>query len=119
MCINSWFAPCLVQVYILRLKVAQPDHTKCEAIIPVVVVNQEATLTITLRDSDSNPLPNIGEQVHVYMETTKNTPVANIVKPIREISNGKYEAKFTASDYGDHMISILVGKQHISGSPYK
>ena len=96
----------------------QPDYTKCEAIVPVGAVNKETTLTITLRGSDSNPLPNNGGQIHVYVETIKST-AAITVKPIREIGNGKYEAYFTASNYGDHMISILVGEHHIPGSPYK
>lgn len=96
----------------------QADYTKCEAIIPVAVVNQETTLTIILRDSDSNPLSNNGGQIHVYVETTKST-ASITVKPIREIGNGKYEAHFTANNYGDYMASILVGERHIPGSPYK
>ena len=57
-------------------------------------MNQETTLIITLKDKDVNLLPDTTEELHVYVEATN---VGIMVKPIKEIGNGKYEASFTAS----------------------
>lgn len=87
--------------------------------ISALVVNHETTITITLRDSDSNPLPDTKGELCVRVEEmTKDTALIT-VKQIKDIGNGKYETFFTTNNYGDHMISILVGGKHIPGSPYK
>ena len=82
-------------------------------------MKEETTLIVTLKDKDSNLLPDTREELHVYVESLEATKVGIMVKPFKEISNGRYETSFTASNYGDHMITILVGGYHIPGSPIK
>ena len=77
---------------------------------------------MTLRDKNSSLLPDAREELNVFVESLEATKdnVAITVKPlIKEIGDGKYEASFTANNYGDHMLSILVGGYHIPGSPFK
>ena len=86
--------------------------------IPTVTVNKEATLIITLRYNDNSFL--IGNSnaitVTVLSDITKES---TLVKPIKEVGSGRYEASFTASRCGYYMISIIVDGHHIPGSPYK
>ena len=83
-----------------------------------MTVNKEATLIITLRDSDNDPVFGISETLTVTVLFDK-TMESTFVKPIKEVGGGRYEASFTASRCGYYMISIIVDGHHIPGSPYK
>ena len=86
--------------------------------IPTVTVNEEATLMITLRDSDDDFVNGKSEKVTVTILFDKTMEFV-FVKPIKEVGGGRYNGLFTASRCGYYMISIIVDGQHIPGSPYK
>ena len=83
-----------------------------------MTVNKEATLMITLRDSDDDFVNGKSEKVTVTVLFDKTMESA-FVKPIKEVGGGRYEASFTGSRCGYYMISIIVDGHHIPGSPYK
>ena len=83
-----------------------------------MTVNKEATLMITLRDSDDDFVIGKSEKILVTVSINKPMEFA-FVKPIKEVGGGIYEASFTASRCGYYMISIIVDGHHIPGNPYK
>ena len=83
-----------------------------------MTVNKEATLMITLRDSDDDPIIDGIRQLTVTISFDK-TMESTFVKPIKEVGGGRYEASFTISRCGYCTISIIVDGDHIPGSPYK
>ena len=85
--------------------------------IPTVTVNKEATLMITLRDSDDDFVIE-SEKITVTILFDKIMESV-FVKPIKEVGDGRYEASFAASTCGYYMIFIIVDGHHIPGSPYK
>ena len=95
-----------------------PDSSNCEVIIPVVTVNKEATLIITLRDSYNDFLIDESEKLTVTALFNKTMEHVS-VKPIKEVGGGRYEASFTVGRCGHYTISIIVDGHHISGSPYE
>ena len=86
--------------------------------IPVVTVNKEAILTITLRDSYNDYVINRSDKITVKVLLDK-TKEHVFVKPIKGVGDGKYEAVFTPNKCGYYMISIIVDGHHIPSSPYK
>ena len=86
--------------------------------IPTVTVNKEATLVITLRDIDNDFVINESDKVTVNVLFDK-TKEHVFVKPTKEVSDGRYEASFTATRCGYYMISIIVDGHQIPGSPCK
>ena len=86
--------------------------------IPVVTVNKEATLMITMKDSYNDFLIDESEKLSVTVLFNKTIEYVS-VKPIKEVSGGRYEASFTVSRCGHYTISIIVDGHHIPGSPYK
>ena len=95
------------------------DPSKCQVEIPsVIIVNQKATMTITLKNKNNNPVTNSSEVINVLIENAREHEVIQ-VRAINEVGSGRYEASFTASACGYYMISIIVDGHHISGSPYK
>ncbi|XP_065910235.1 uncharacterized protein [Dysidea avara] len=101
----------------VNLEVDLPDPSKCEAIIPNAVANKEASLVVTLKNSDCRPILNGAEVVSVSVKTKYNSEVAT--KAINELDNGIYSVGFIPTVYGDHTIYIQVNGEHIPGSPYK
>ena len=73
---------------------------------------------ITLRDIDNDFVINKSDKVTVKVSFDKTKEHA-FVKPIEEMSGGRYKAVFTPSKCGYYMISIIVDGHHIPGSPYK
>ena len=95
------------------------DPSKCQVEIPsVIIVNQKATMTITLRNKNNNPVTNSSEVINVLIENARERKAIQ-VRAIKEVGSGRYEASFTANRCGYYMISIIVDRHHISGSPYK
>ena len=84
-----------------------------------MTVNKEATLMITLRDSDDDFVIGKCEKILVTVSINKPMEFA-FVKPIEEVGGGRYKALFTAVSRCEcYMISIIVDGHHIPGSPYK
>ena len=73
---------------------------------------------ITLRDIDNDFVINNSDKITVNVLFDKTMEYV-FVKPIKEVSDGRYEASFTASRCGYHTISIIVDGHHIPGSPCK
>ena len=94
------------------------DPSKCQVVIPSVIVKQKTTLTITLKNKNNNPVTNSSEELNVLIENIRGGKAIK-VSAIKEVGDGKYEASFTASRCGYYMISVIVDGHHISGSPYK
>ena len=86
--------------------------------IPTVTVNKEATLMITLRDSDNDFVIGQSHKLTVTVLFDKTMEQVS-VNSIKKVGGGRYEASFTASRCGYYMISIIVNGHHIPGSPYK
>ena len=94
------------------------DPSKCEAVIPPVIVKKKTTLMIMLKNKYNNPLDNASKELNVSIENNGDGEVTQ-VRSIREVGGGSYEASFTANRCGYYMISITVYGHHIPGSPYK
>ena len=94
------------------------DPSKCQVVIPSVIVKQKATLTITLKNKNNNPVTNNSEVINVLIENTRDHKAIQ-VRTINELGSGRYKASFTANRCGYYMISIIVDGNHILGSPYK
>ena len=90
------------------------DPSKCEVVIPPVIVKKMTTLMITLKNKNNNPVTRKRAAINVVVSGE-----AIQVIPIKEVGGGRYEASFTASRCGYYMISIIVDGHHIPGSPYK
>ena len=73
---------------------------------------------ITLRDINNDFVINNSDKITVNVLFDKTMEHA-FVKPIEEVSGGRYEASFTAIRCGYYMISIIVNGHHIPGSPHK
>ena len=95
-----------------------PDSSKCDVIIPTVIVNKKAKLLITLRDIDNDFVINKGEKITVNVEFDK-TEESVPVKAIKEVSEGRYKTSFTVKRCGYYTISIIADEHHIPGSPYR
>ena len=94
------------------------DPSKCEVVIPSVIVKEKATIMITLKDKNDNPVSDGSEEISVFVKNVKGDEAIQ-VEPIKEVGGGIYEASFTASRCGYYMISIIINEQHIPGSPYR
>ena len=73
---------------------------------------------ITLRDSGNDFVMDKSEEIIVTV-TFDNTLEDVPVKLIKEVSDGRYEASFTASRCGFYKVSIIVDGHHIPASPYR
>ena len=91
-----------------KLRPVPMDHTKCEAAVPPLIVNKEATLMIRLSDMNNGLVSQPRELAN------NHTSIA-----VKEVGHGMYKVMFTPSKCSNHMISILANGHHISGSPYK
>ena len=94
------------------------EPSKCEAVIPPVIVKKKTTLTIMLKNKNNNPVTDASKELNVLIENIKDEEAIQ-VRAIKEVGGGRYEASFTASRCGYYMISIIVDGHHIPGSPYK
>ena len=91
--------------------------SKYEVTIPPVTVNKEATVTVKLWDSNHDVAIGGGEKLSMSVSFDEtDEPV--IIKPIRDVGGGKYEASFIPSRCGYYIISMFIG-HHIQGSSYK
>ena len=94
------------------------DPSKCEVVIPPVIVKKTMTLMITLKNKNANTVTDASKELNVFIENIRDGEAIQVV-PIKEVGGGRYEASFTASRCGYYMISIIVDGHHIPGSPYK
>ena len=94
------------------------DPSKCEVVIPPVIVKKKTILTIMLKNKNNNPVTDASKESKVFIENIRDGEVIQ-VRAIKEVGGGRYEASFTASRCGYYMISIIVDGHHIPGSPYK
>ena len=83
-----------------------------------MVIKKKATLVITLKNKNNNPITDSCEGVNIFIENIRDNKAIQ-VEPIKKVGGGKYEASFTASNNGYYMISIIIYGHHIPGSPYK
>ena len=94
------------------------DPSKCEVVIPSVIVKEMATVMITLKDRNCNAVADGSEEISVFVKNVRGGEAIQAM-PIKEVGGGIYEASFTANRCGHYMISIIVDGQHIPGSPYR
>ena len=94
------------------------DPSKCEIVIPSVTVKELASMRITLKDKNVNPITGAGDEISVFVKTSRGYGAVQ-VKPIEEVGEGIYEVPFTANECGYYTISITVDGRHILGSPYR
>ena len=94
------------------------EPSKCEVVIPPVIVKKKTTLMIMLKNKNNNPVTDAIKELNVFIENTRDGKAIQ-VRAIKDVGGGRYEASFTASRCGYYMISIIVDKYHIPGSPYK
>ena len=92
------------------------EPSKCEVVIPPVIVKKKTTLMIMLKNKNNNPVSS--EELNVFIENIRDGKAIQ-VRAIKEVGDGRYEASFTATRCGYYMISIIVDRHHIPGSPYK
>ena len=85
--------------------------------IPIVTVNKEATLVMTLRDNYNDYV--INKSVKITVKVLLDKTMEHVfIKPIKEVGDGRYEVSFIATRCGYYMISIIVDGHHIPGSPH-
>ena len=94
------------------------DPSKCEVTIPPMIVKKKSTLMIMLKNENNNPVTDGSKDLTVFIENIRDGKDVQVT-PVREVGGGRYETSFTANSCGHHVISIIVNRQHILGSPYK
>ena len=94
------------------------EPSKCEVVIPPVIVKKKTTLTIMLKNKNNDPVTDVSNELNVFIENIRDGKAVQ-VRAIKEVGGGRYEVSFTASRCGYHMISIIVDGHHIPGSPCK
>ena len=94
------------------------DPSKCEVVIPPVIVKKTMTLMIMLKNKNANTVTDASKELNVFIENIRDGEAMQ-VGPIKEVGGGRYETSFTTSRCGYYMISIIVDGHHIPGSPYK
>ena len=94
------------------------EPSKCEVVIPPVIVKKMTTLMIMLKNKNNYPVTDANKKLNVFLENIRDAEAIE-VRAIKEVGGGRYEASFTASRCGYYMISIIVDGHHIPGSPYK
>ena len=94
------------------------DPSKCEVVIPPVIVKKMTMLMIMLKTNNNNSVTNYSEELNVSIENVRDGKTIQ-VKTIKEVGGGRYDTSFTINKCGHYMISIIVDRHHISGSPYK
>ena len=101
-----------------KLQFVPVEPSKCEVVIPPVIVKRKTTLKIMLKNKNDNPVTNSSEELNVLIKNIKEAKAIQ-VRAIEEMGDGRYEASFTTTRCGYYMISIIVDGHHIPGSPYK
>ena len=91
------------------------DPSKCEVVIPPVIVKKKTTLMIMLKNKNANPVTDASKELNVFIENIRGGEAIQF----KEVGGGRYEASFTANRCGYYMISIIFDGHHIPGSPYK
>ena len=94
------------------------EPSKCEVVIPRVIVKKKTTLMIMLKNKNNSPVTDASKELNMFIKKIKDGEAIQ-VRAIKEVGGGRYEASFTASRCGYYMISIIVDGHHIPGSPYK
>lgn len=94
------------------------ESSKCEVMIPSVIVKKKTTLMIMIKNKNNNPVSDASKDLTVLIENVRDGKDVQVT-PVREVGDGRYETSFTANRCGHHMVSIIVDGQHILGSPYK
>jgi len=80
-------------------------------------MNKEASLVVTLKNSNCSPVLNNAEALCVSVRAKHYSKVAT--KAINELGNGIYNVGFVPTVHGNHTVFIQVNGEHIPGSPYK
>ena len=101
-----------------KLEYNPVDPSKCEIVIPPVIVKKTTTLMIMLKNKNKNPVTNCSDELNVFIENIRDGKAMQ-VRPIKEVGGGRYNTSFTISRCGHYMVSIIVNGHHIPGSPYK
>ena len=101
-----------------RLGYIPLDPSKCEVVIPPVIVGKKTTLMIMLKNKNNNFITDASKELNVFIENIRDGKAIQL-RAIKEVGGGRYKASFTASRCGYYMISIIVDGHHIPGSPYK
>ena len=94
------------------------EPSRCEVVIPSVIVKKKTTLMIMLKNKNNNPVTDVSKELNVLIKNIRDGEAIQ-VRAIKEVGGGRYEVSFTAIRCGYYMISIIVDGHHIPGSPYK
>ena len=79
------------------------DPSKCEVVIPPVIVKKTTTLMIMLKNKNANTVTDASKELNVFIENIRDGEAIQ-VGPIKEVGGGRYEASFTASRCGYYDI---------------
>ena len=95
------------------------NPSKCEVtfLTAITVVNKEASLQVTLKDVNGDFADESSDKVEVSVTTVTGEAIA--VEPVKDVIGGKYKVIFTPRTPREHVISVAVDRQHITGSPHK
>lgn len=93
------------------------DPSKCSVIIPKLAVNKQAIITVVLKNI-YNGVVNDGAS-KITISLTDQSGQVVILEVSQEIGDGIYEAVFIPKTHGSYELSVLVGEEHIIGSPYR
>lgn len=98
---------------ILLLSPQFADPSQSGATIPAEVAGVLSTITVTVRDTDGQQVPEGGDTVAVSV-TGANTATASIV----DNGDGTYTATYTPTTAGTNSIAVTVNGQPVGGSPF-
>ena len=93
------------------------DPSKCSVIIPKLAVNKEAIVTVVLKNIYNGVVNDGASKITISLKDQSGQVV--ILKVSKEVGDGNYEAVFIPKTYGSYELSVLVGEEHIIGSPYR
>ena len=100
-----------------KLRLIPLDPSKCGVVIPTITVKNKTTFMVILKNKNNNPVSDGSKELTVFVKNRDDEAVH--VTSIEEVGDGRYEVSFTATRCGHYLISVIVGGQHIQGSPYK
>jgi len=78
-------------------------------------INNPAPFTVHSKDQHGNQVPTGGDPFTVQVTGPDNSP---LITQFQDTHHGTYDAVYTPVKPGRHTVNVLLGGEHIKGSPY-
>ena len=82
-----------------------------------ISVNESVSINVILKDTKGRPICNASKAITVKVTLPLIDDDSSVRSIILDMENGKYSVIFTPMKYINHVVSIQINGNHISGSP--